>query len=441
LVLILVLYSSQRGWWKIADFGLTSDGVTSLLRPTSLGRGTFGYRAPELLREELGYSKKTDIWSLGCIIYELCTRKPAFVNDFVVREFGSPTDINIRFLDGTSPEFRDTIRSTWLNNMLQRDHDNRPSIQFFADNFGALMASVIPNVVKPSDSWMSSHNVIATEGPVSSGILSWEDVFVPGTHEQHKATMARCERIRTTRDRLLGADHHVSHWSTKRLAWVYLMFDAYKEAESLFQDIIKIQEQNIGRFHPNTLASRYALAACCYELEDKTPRKEAYRLYQEVLDLQIEHGIDENETLKTRVDLAEWESHLGDARVADQETANILTRRRSILGECHPDTLRSTSQMAWSYLNHKDFENACSWFSRAGTIARRVLGMGHPQTAISIVGLAVSNHDRGRPNLLELLEALEAARRIFGEGNNPYTDLTRAKLVQAFRGMQWVFPG
>jgi hypothetical protein len=87
--------------------------------------------------------------------------------------------------------------------------------------------------------------------------------------------------------------------------------------------------------------------------------------------------------------------------------------------------------MAWSYWGLKDFENASIWFSRALTIGRRILGMGHPLIVTSMVGLAWSNHDRGHPNLLELLEAMEAARRVYGEENN-YTTATRAKLVEAF---------
>jgi hypothetical protein len=426
----LVLYSSQRGWWKIADFGLTSDGVTSRLRTTILGRGTLGYRAPELLREELGYSKKTDIWSLGCIIYELCTRKPAFSNDFNIREFRSPTDLTIEFLDGMSQEFRDTITSTWLTKMLQREHDNRPSIKFFADNFGAVVASVIPAVVTPTgDSWMSSHNVIGTEGPVKSGILNWADVFVPGTHEQQKATVSRCERVRNTRQRFLGTAHRYSYWSTVRLAWVYLGFLAFKEAKALFEYIIKIQQQKIDRFHADTIACKHALAICFVESE---MRKEAYKLYQEVLDLQRQHRVDEKETMKTVLEMARLESVWGDARVSAQETtANILSRRLAILGEGHPDTLYSMNVMAWSYWWSKDFENASSWFSRAITIGRRSSGNAHPMTVDSIVGLAWSNHDRGRPKPLELLEAMEAARRIWGE-EYVSTAETRARLVEVF---------
>jgi serine/threonine protein kinase len=83
--------STAKGRWKIADFGLTSEGTSDTLVHTSYARGKPGYRAPELLGEPENrvYNNKVDLWSLGCIIYELFTGKRPFADDFAVREFRS----------------------------------------------------------------------------------------------------------------------------------------------------------------------------------------------------------------------------------------------------------------------------------------------------------------------------------------------------------------
>lgn len=39
--------------------------------------GTPYYASPEVWRDE-AYSTKTDIWSLGCVIFEMCMLKPPF---------------------------------------------------------------------------------------------------------------------------------------------------------------------------------------------------------------------------------------------------------------------------------------------------------------------------------------------------------------------------
>jgi serine/threonine protein kinase len=82
----LVLYSSEDQRWKIADFGLTSCG-THVPISTRRARGTPCYSAYELLHSPGSvFSKETDIWSLGCILYELLTGQRLFKSDeFVYR--------------------------------------------------------------------------------------------------------------------------------------------------------------------------------------------------------------------------------------------------------------------------------------------------------------------------------------------------------------------
>ena len=65
---------------KICDFGLVRSLANSKDQGAVLTEGvaTRWYRAPEVLLGSKSYSKPADIWSFGCIIYEILAQKPLF---------------------------------------------------------------------------------------------------------------------------------------------------------------------------------------------------------------------------------------------------------------------------------------------------------------------------------------------------------------------------
>jgi serine/threonine protein kinase len=66
---------SKDGCLKIADFGLARM-VSPMDYAYSSEVVTLWYRAPELLMGTSEYLYEIDIWSLGCILYEMIARKP-----------------------------------------------------------------------------------------------------------------------------------------------------------------------------------------------------------------------------------------------------------------------------------------------------------------------------------------------------------------------------
>lgn len=54
---------------KLGDFGLSKDMAGHMFTQTYVG--TPLYMPPEILAENR-YDTKSDIWSLGCLVYEMC---------------------------------------------------------------------------------------------------------------------------------------------------------------------------------------------------------------------------------------------------------------------------------------------------------------------------------------------------------------------------------
>lgn len=79
------LLIDKEGNLKLADFGLArAFGVP--LRAYTHEVVTLWYRAPEVLLGGRQYSTGVDMWSVGCIFAEMCTRKPLFPGDSEIDE-------------------------------------------------------------------------------------------------------------------------------------------------------------------------------------------------------------------------------------------------------------------------------------------------------------------------------------------------------------------
>lgn len=70
----------KNGRLKIADFGLArAFGLP--MRNYTHQVVTLWYRAPEILLGSKSYGCPIDMWSIGCMFYEMVTKKPMFPGD------------------------------------------------------------------------------------------------------------------------------------------------------------------------------------------------------------------------------------------------------------------------------------------------------------------------------------------------------------------------
>nr|XP_060637808.1 serine/threonine-protein kinase Nek11 [Anolis sagrei ordinatus] len=137
----------KNNFVKIGDFGVSRLLMGSCDLATTF-TGTPFYMSPEALQHQ-GYDTKSDIWSLGCILYEMCCLDHAFtghnflsiVLKIVEGETPSLPDIYPRELDGV------------LRCMLSKDPSLRPSateilrIPYIADQLQIMKCKVAKKLV------------------------------------------------------------------------------------------------------------------------------------------------------------------------------------------------------------------------------------------------------------------------------------------------------
>ena len=135
------LLITENGSTKVIDFAISQKirkGFGKLLggRSKTL-QGTRSYMSPEQIRGK-GLDEQSDIYSFGCTIYELLTKKPPFTaatpDELLMKHLRSAPPLASTVNSNVTEEFSQLIR-----NMMSKKKEKRPSsFNNFLDHFKTI---------------------------------------------------------------------------------------------------------------------------------------------------------------------------------------------------------------------------------------------------------------------------------------------------------------
>lgn len=133
-----VLYSLKDLQWKLADYGFIPGNpfVRSITTKRSAKDGV--YDAPEIIVGDEPYTSKADIWSLGCLIFEIIFQQNAFPDCIEALKYANnpmlatSLPVNVCTVDQDSA-FYETAKS-FIIQAFKKDIGSRPTAHSFLEN-------------------------------------------------------------------------------------------------------------------------------------------------------------------------------------------------------------------------------------------------------------------------------------------------------------------
>ncbi|MEM1013346.1 MAG: tetratricopeptide repeat protein [Planctomycetota bacterium] len=485
---------------KVIDFGIakamTSDRLTDLTFNTAGGMviGTYTTMSPEQAAGSPDIDTRTDVYSLGMLLYELLTGVAPFDPRELARSADDEVRRIIREVDPPSPSTRLTridpteteslaktrrIRLEELGRTLRHELEwiplmalrKEPARRYASplqlaediDNYlnGRPLIAGPESRAYRTKKLIAKHRVaLATAAVIAvllaGGIVGTTTQMVRAD-EQAELALAEAERANDAeadalrqrdeaeQQRLVAEQQRQEAERQAAIAeetndFLVGMFDEANPANARGDEItvIEVVERavdDLGDRFENRPLVKAVLQTSLGEVLFRVGRyPQATTLFEETLDTHRRQlGNDHRQTLDTMNNLGVVYFARGDFEKAAPLIQEALDGRRRVLGNEHPDTLASVGNLAALLFSNEDFRAAEPLLRESLDGHQRELGDDHPDTLTSIRNLATVLGELGDVDAAVTLsqQAVDGYRRVLG-GDHPETLMSITNLATQF---------
>lgn len=156
------LFLAANGDLKLGDFGIARDTKSADITSNGLTVGTYAYMSPEQIVGDREITGKTDLYALGCLLFEMLTGRPPFEGENFAQLFEQhlrKQPVLVRTLAPDCPEDLDNL----VAELLDKSPDARPF------NARAVQASTMRLLDRPLDDKTTGD--VAAEDTLQQGKL------------------------------------------------------------------------------------------------------------------------------------------------------------------------------------------------------------------------------------------------------------------------------
>ena len=167
------LFLSDDGKLKLGDFGIARDTGSADLTDAGLTVGTYAYMAPEQIRAGSNVSDQTDLYALGCLLYQMLSGRQPYEGENFAQIFEQHLNMDPPRITDRVPDCPQELEDMILR-LMAKDAVARPfNARYVQGYLDELMQRYGKSAAGAAATSRAGDLAGAATAPTSYGQLSW----------------------------------------------------------------------------------------------------------------------------------------------------------------------------------------------------------------------------------------------------------------------------